>query len=202
MEPGSSLPFPQEPTDCPCLSQNHPVHAFPSYFFNINLRSLSHLHTGLHDVPSLRLTQQTPACFCPMNATYTAILVRGKNHEVHHFAVSSSLLLLPLTANQNVSSSAPWYWKPSAFQHNLCHSDAVPQHWSTNFWCVVECLGQYFHACISPLALKVDYSQHAAWCWENSKSKSLQRTPKVMDVHLNPKSFTEITGHFITVAKS
>jgi hypothetical protein len=30
----------------------------------------------------------------------------------------------------------------------------------------------------------------------------LQRTPKVMDVHLNPKSFTEVTGHFITVAKS
>jgi len=33
----------------------------------------------------------------------------------------------------------------------------------------------------------------------HSQLKSLQRTPKVMDGHLNPKSFRDVTGHFITV---
>jgi hypothetical protein len=32
-----------------------------------------------------------------------------------------------------------------------------------------------------------------------SQLKSLWRTPKLMDGHLNPKSFTKVTGHFITV---
>jgi len=54
----------------------------------------------------------------------------------------------------------------------------------------------------------------ALWHWKSSavnmlhdakktqsQTKSL-RTPKVMDGHLNRKSFTDVTGHFITMPNS
>jgi hypothetical protein len=63
MEPGSSLPFPQEPTNCPCLRQIHPVHAFPSYFFNINLRLSSHPYIGLQSCPFLKVDPTNPCMF-------------------------------------------------------------------------------------------------------------------------------------------
>jgi hypothetical protein len=63
MEPASSLPFPQQPTNCPRLSQIHPLFAFPSFFFNINLRSLSHLYIGLQSCPFLKVDTTNPCMF-------------------------------------------------------------------------------------------------------------------------------------------